>query len=369
MNQNVYLQGYLSLMNHVKTRMKLSIITATYNSASTIERCLTSVAEQIALSQIEHIIIDGRSSDKTLTLVSNFPHVAKVISEEDHGVYDAFNKGLSAATGDLIYYLGSDDHLSDINTIHDIISEFSKQKGMDYIAAKVVIKDPVTAVQWVSHGNKLCHGENIFNHPHHQGFFMRRRLLQEYGGFPRSFNIAADSYIMLKTIVLGKGIFSDRIVSHFYQGGLSSKNDNSDLLHRETRIIYDLLNLDKNNKQKMDVANKNMMYMKQLLHSHLEEEHDLTEMKDKVIGIFGTGVMASIVYLLLEKAGVTTSFFITSLGSDSDFHGKKVWSLSKFPSDVQVLFNSIEGEHYDEVAQQLNKKAPAAHLVKWHDIY
>lgn len=351
--------------------MKVSIITATYNSAATIERCLCSVSEQTAISQIEHIIVDGRSLDNTLTLVSTFSHIVKVISEADNGVYDAFNKGLALATGDLIYYLSSDDHLSDSEAISDILTEFSKNKNIDYLAARVIIKDPATNAEWILHGNELHKGEQTFSHPHHQGFFIKRALLQEYGGFPRSFKIAADSYIMLKTILFRKGMFYDRTVAHFYLGGLSSDIENYDLINRETRVIYELLELERVNKQDvaLALASKNMILLKRLFHSFLEKEHDLSVLKGKRIGIFGTGVMASIIYMLLEKYGIVTEFFITSLGSDSTFNGRQVWSLPNFPSDVDVLFNSVEGEHCNEITLKLQSKAPMARLVKWYEVY
>lgn len=351
--------------------MKVSIITATYNSATTIERCLCSVAEQTAISQIEHIIVDGRSSDKTLTLVSTFSHIAKVISEADNGVYDAFNKGLAVATGDLIYYLNSDDHLSDKQVISDILAEFEKEKKIDYLAARVVIKDPVTNAEWVLHEHDLRKGQHRFRHPHHQGFFMKRALLQEYGGFPRAFDIAADSYIMLKAILFKHGVFFDRAVAHFYLGGLSSNIENYNLINRETRIIYELLDLERVNQQDvaLALANKNMTLLKRLFHSYLEKEHDVSVLKGRRVGIFGTGIMASIIYMLLEKSGVATDFFITSLGSDSTFNGRQVWSLHDFPSNVDILFNSVEGEHGDEIVLKLQHKAPVARIIKWHEIY
>lgn len=351
--------------------MKVSIITATYNSAATIERCLSSVAKQTAISQIEHIIIDGRSSDQTLTLVSTFPHIAKVVSEADNGVYDAFNKGLAAATGEIIYYLSSDDHLCDSDVIYDILAEFVKDDSLDYLAARVIIKDPVTNAEWILHGNELRNGEQEFSHPHHQGFFMKRALLQEYGGFPRSFNIAADSYIMLKTILFKRGDFSDRTVAHFYLGGLSSNIENYNLINRETRIIYELLDLERVNQQDvaLALANKNMTLLKRLFHSYLEKEQDVSVLKGRRIGIFGTGIMANIIYMLLEKSGIVTDFFITSLGSDSTFNGRQVWSLHDFPSNVDILFNSVEGEHGDEIVLTLQHKAPVARIIKWHEIY
>src|SRR5258708_4385091 len=88
--------------------MKISIITATYNSANTVKDTLTSIQRQDH-PDIEHIKVDGASTDKTMEIVSSYPHIAKVISEKDKGIYDAMNKGVALATGEVIGILNSDD--------------------------------------------------------------------------------------------------------------------------------------------------------------------------------------------------------------------------------------------------------------------
>ncbi|MBO9573822.1 MAG: glycosyltransferase, partial [Chitinophagaceae bacterium] len=88
--------------------MKISIITVTYNSAATIRDTLESVGQQDFLD-IEHIIVDGRSTDNTLSIINQFPYISKILSEKDGGMYDAMNKGIALATGDIIGILNSDD--------------------------------------------------------------------------------------------------------------------------------------------------------------------------------------------------------------------------------------------------------------------
>ncbi|HXO74492.1 MAG TPA: glycosyltransferase, partial [Puia sp.] len=99
--------------------MKISIITATYNSGSTIKDTLDCVRRQDHPA-IEHIIIDGGSKDNTLELVSGFSHVARVVSEKDKGIYDAMNKGIGLATGDVIGILNSDDMYMDPSVLSDV---------------------------------------------------------------------------------------------------------------------------------------------------------------------------------------------------------------------------------------------------------
>src|ERR1044072_3892107 len=106
--------------------MTISIITATYNSAATVKDTLNSVASQ-QYPFIEHIIVDGQSTDNTLHIVKDFPHVKKVISGKDEGIYDAMNKGIQLATGDIIGILNSDDIYAHDGVIAKVAAAFSDE--------------------------------------------------------------------------------------------------------------------------------------------------------------------------------------------------------------------------------------------------
>src|SRR5882724_5341375 len=107
--------------------MKVSIITATFNSEATIRNTMNCIREQ-DYPDIEHIIVDGLSQDETLKIVGSFSHVAKVISEKDTGIYDAMNKGISLAGGEIIGILNSDDIYVDDHVISTIASVFENDK-------------------------------------------------------------------------------------------------------------------------------------------------------------------------------------------------------------------------------------------------
>jgi len=174
--------------------MKVSIITATYNSAATINDTLESLNNQ-SYDNIEYIIIDGASSDNTLEVIKQkCPHVTTIISEPDKGIYDALNKGIKAATGDVIGYLHSDDLFAYPDAVKDIVVTFAKHNtDAVYADLQYVNKDNTDTVVrlWKSgeyHREKLTKGWM----PPHPTFYMKRACYNQFGLFDLSFKIAAD---------------------------------------------------------------------------------------------------------------------------------------------------------------------------------
>ncbi|RZJ80975.1 MAG: glycosyltransferase, partial [Chryseobacterium sp.] len=118
--------------------MKVSLITASYNSAATIADTIISVASQ-SYNEIEHLIIDGASSDATLSIVKTHikgDHV--VLSAPDKGIYDAMNKGISAAKGEIIGIINSDDVYQDSEVIRDVMDHFERDPDLDIIYGDLV---------------------------------------------------------------------------------------------------------------------------------------------------------------------------------------------------------------------------------------
>src|SRR5579871_1013265 len=197
--------GYVSfgkLHNNAIIKMKISIITATYNSAATIKDTLQCIQKQ-DYPFIEHIIIDGNSVDETLKIVSEFSHITKVISEKDNGIYYAMNKGISAATGDVIGILNSDD----IYTNDFILSRLAREFADESI--DVVYAD----LQYVKHNDfdKVVRTwkTGSFNKkkfyygwmPPHPTFFVRKKVYEEIGLFDLSLHSAADYEFMLRALL------------------------------------------------------------------------------------------------------------------------------------------------------------------------
>ena len=174
--------------------MKVSIITVTLNNQDTIKSTIESVINQ-TYSNIEYIIIDGGSADATIDVIKKYEgKIAKWISEKDDGIYDALNKGLRFATGDIVGFLHSDDIYDNNNIISLIVNAFKNNNN------EIVYGDLVYVYK--EDANKIIRywraGEYKYERiskgwmPPHPTFFARKELYDKYGCFNSNFKIAAD---------------------------------------------------------------------------------------------------------------------------------------------------------------------------------
>jgi len=181
---------------------KISIITVSFNSASTIADTLKAVASQ-TYQGIEHIIVDGGSTDETVKIVEGFPHVAKCISEKDEGIYFAMNKGIAMATGDVIGILNADDLYADNEVLAKVAAVF-EDPAVDATYADLVFVDreDVSKVvrTWKSGPFKRSSMYNGWMPPH-PTFFLRRSLYEKYGHFNTVLRSAADYELMLRFLL------------------------------------------------------------------------------------------------------------------------------------------------------------------------
>lgn len=185
--------------------MKITIITAVYNRAGTIGQALESVTAQ-SYVEVEHLVVDGASTDGTLEEVQNRRHPGmRVISEPDEGIYDALNKGIAAATGDIIGLMHSDDFFAHDDVLRDVARTFEKTGAdavygdLDYVSAS----DPDRIVRHWASGTytraNLARGWM----PPHPTLFVRREVFERYGAYDTSYRIAADYEAILRWF--GKG--------------------------------------------------------------------------------------------------------------------------------------------------------------------
>ena len=211
--------------------MKISIITACYNSAATIGDTLQSVSMQ-DFKDIEHIIVDGASTDNTIEITGYFPHVAKIVSEKDKGIYDAMNKGIALATGDVIGILNSDDVYTDRHVISKVMKEFEKDHtDVVYADLQYVKYEDLHKVTRTWHSGSFSKRKFYYGWmPPHPTFFVRREVYEKIGAFNLSLRSAADYEFMLRVLLKNnfKARYIPEVLVKMRTGGMS----NATIRHR-----------------------------------------------------------------------------------------------------------------------------------------
>lgn len=222
--------------------MKISLITATYNSAATVKDTLQCVAEQ-DYGTIEHIIIDGGSSDDTLKITKDFSHITQLISGKDRGIYDAMNKGIAAATGDVIGILNSDDVYAHPGVLSAVAQAF------DDPAVQATYAD----LQFVQRDNlnKIVRTWNAGNYnvksfyygwmPPHPTFFVRKEVYDKVGMFNLELGSAADYELMLRILLKYEipARYIHQVIVKMRMGGVSTASlQNRIKANRRDRLAW-----------------------------------------------------------------------------------------------------------------------------------
>ncbi|MBD1363997.1 glycosyltransferase [Mucilaginibacter sp. ZT4R22] len=206
--------------------LKISIITVCYNAESTIERCIQSVINQY-YSNIEYIIVDGASSDATFNIINRYKgHIQLMVSEPDGGIYDAMNKGIAMATGQVVGMLNADDVFADNGAVGAIAAAFEKKDNDILYADLNYLKQNGSIFRkWRSGYYK----EGIFNKgwmPPHPTFYCKRSLYELFGNYSPDFGTAADYELMLRFIHVKKAsvFYLERVVVNMNTGGVSNNS-------------------------------------------------------------------------------------------------------------------------------------------------
>ncbi len=208
---------------------KISIITVAYNAQNTIERCINSVLGQ-KFKNIEYIIIDGGSTDDTGKIINNYrDNIDVFISEPDNGIYDAMNKGIALATGDVIGTVNADDSFANDDVLCDIAKAFAEQDAsilygdLDYVDSngRIVRK-------WRS--GKYNRG--MFNWgwmPPHPTFYCKRSLFDKLDVYKLDYGSAGDYELMLRFIHLNNVnvYYLNKVLIKMIVGGVSNKSLNN----------------------------------------------------------------------------------------------------------------------------------------------
>lgn len=180
--------------------MKVSIITVCFNSEDTIEATIQSVLNQ-DYDDIEYIIVDGRSTDKTISIIEKYrSRIAKFISEKDDGIYFAINKGINEATGEVIGILHADDFYADEKIISYVVNEFSEKKT-DSVYGDLQYVSRHNLQKIVRNWKSGVYDAKLFLKgwmPPHPAFFVKKKCYTQFGLFNTLFSISADYELMLR---------------------------------------------------------------------------------------------------------------------------------------------------------------------------
>ncbi|MDR0872757.1 MAG: glycosyltransferase [Prevotellaceae bacterium] len=252
--------------------MKISIITVTYNSEKTLQDTIDSVLMQ-TYPDIEYIVVDGNSQDNTLNMIKEnepkFNGKMKWISEPDNGIYDAMNKGIKLATGNIIGILNSDDILADETTIEQIVSLFEENK-CDAVYGNLIYQSNGKPVRhWKS--NKFRSKSLHFGWmPPHPTLYCTKEVYDKLGIFDSAFRISADYDIILRIFKNKnlKSIYSPKTIVVMNQGGISNVSLKSKLL--KSKEDYLVLKKNKINPPFLVVFFKNIRKFYQFIRARKE---------------------------------------------------------------------------------------------------
>jgi glycosyltransferase len=179
--------------------IKVSLITPTFNSGATLADTLESIRAQ-DYPLIEHLIADGGSTDNTLQIAAQYPHISRIDSEPDKGLYDAMNKGLLHATGDIIGILNSDDFYAHPHVISRVVQQMT-ETGSDALYGDLIYVKAQDTSQRVRHWKSRPFNPDLFYRgwmPPHPTFFVRRTVYERFGLFNLDFRFSADYELMLR---------------------------------------------------------------------------------------------------------------------------------------------------------------------------
>ncbi len=350
--------------------MKISIITVCLNRVATIEKAIQSVINQ-GYDKIEYIIIDGGSTDGTVDIIRKYEeYLAYWVSEEDKGIYDAMNKGIAKATGDIVAFLNSDDWYED-NILFKVAAYFEQFRPM-------ILSGMINTLQKGQWKKKVLEFDNeeenirIGMNCRHPATFVRKEIFDRFGGFDTRYKIAADYEWLLRMYDEGIRILKvDDVFTNFSTKGVSSSN--LKLTIKEARQIA-LSALEKNK----DLYLEEKEAWREKIYELYDREQKFLEVKniirdsqircfpnvkmkmldcftEKAYVIWGRGAIGEEAYSLLLQLSLSVNFFIDSYikTEEESFHELPVKPPQAVRQGEKVIVASTEYE--DEIVSCLEK--------------
>lgn len=211
-----------------RSTVKISLVTATYRCADVLGACLASIARQDA-SLLEHVVIDGASGDGTLALLEQSrARIATLVSEPDRGIYDALNKGLARASGDVVGLLHADDEFADAEVLARIAAAFADD-AVEIVYGDLTYVDRADTARVIRYWRAGEYSSARLRRgwmPPHPTFYLRRSLLERIGGYDPTLSIAADYDFMLRALLAARGrvVYLPEVLVKMRVGGVSNRS-------------------------------------------------------------------------------------------------------------------------------------------------
>lgn len=207
---------------------KISVVTAVFNGEKTIAQAIDSVFGQ-AHGAVESVVIDGASRDATLSILKSYrPRLGKLISEPDHGIYDALNKGIRHATGDVIGFLHADDLFENDGVLGKVAAAF-EDPNIDAVYGDLVYVRADNVERIIRYWKSGQYDQAALARgwmPPHPTFYVRRAVYERLGGFDQRYQIAADYDTVLRFLAVGKirAVYIPEVLVRMRVGGVSNRS-------------------------------------------------------------------------------------------------------------------------------------------------
>lgn len=358
---------------------KISIITATYNSEKYIEDTIKSVVSQ-NYPLIEYIIIDGASTDNTMEIVNKYrDKIDLVVSEADEGIYDAFNKGISRSTGDVLLFLNSDDYLYDEDVLYKVAECFYNNPHCLCVYGSVKFINERTGTSQIKILKDLTIDDiKMGVWPQHPALFVKKTV-HEAASFNNSYHIASDLDLIIDLFKNNseRCIYLNQLITVFRKGGVSSSiNTLVDTWKDVNRVFYKHFGFERYYLNNSTIV---LPYYKEWLESLLIKKSPVSSSLEAMgisrVAIFGSIELGLCIYEDLLMTGIKTVVFIDNCRykNGSTVRGIPVvnpqWLASRH-GDIDAVIIAIENDCYDSIRQQIND-ITGKNLVKimtWKDI-
>lgn len=225
---------------------KVSVITVCYNAEEFIENAINSVLKQ-TYENLEYIIIDGASKDNTISIINKYKSgIAFFLSEPDNGMYEAMNKGIKAATGDILYFLNSDDVFYNEYVVENVVKIFQANNDTELVYGPILIKDPITNESFIQAHDYITKSYFIYGAICQQGIFYKASTFKKCGLFDDKYKIVGDYEWVLRAFYKYniKRKYYRGIIAVFRNGGVSDPSKLSNLHYNERRkVVRDYFNI------------------------------------------------------------------------------------------------------------------------------